>query len=295
MWCALQAWARSLVFAIACGVLVSLATGLVENQPEISIIGFRHYGYPLVWQVTKTLQPADFVPTNLAIDTVFWIVISVFGLIFLERIVFPKLGISIKYKTLLLPLALLIPLGLFMDVIHEFSHAVWGTAVGGTLAYMKIAYFEIFPQPAMTPQFVLGYVEVHGLSTDSQYGLFLLGGSLTTNIVSWVLAVTQLRLKLGQKTRVVLKILGLFGLLDLPLYVLLPQIGMQHWLFLGGDIPEPLIGARKIGIPDILFYIIVALATLDLIFLYFKPLRQKVREKIARVSLGVMIRKSLPS
>jgi len=218
-------------------------------------------------------------------NTVFLIFVSLFGLVFLERIVFPKLGVSIKYKTLLLPLALLIPLGLFMDFIHEFGHAIWGTAVGGTLASMKIAYFEIFPRPAITSQFVLGYVDVHGLSTDSQYGLFLLGGSLTTNIVSWVLALTQLKLNLGQKKSVALKTLGLFGLLDLPLYVLLPQIGLQHWLFLGGHVPEPLIGARKIGIPDIVFYVIVAFATLDLIFLYFKPLRQKVREKIVRALL----------
>jgi hypothetical protein len=280
----LQAWVRFLIFGIACGVLVSLATGLIENQPEAGVIGFRHYGYPLVWRVTKTLQPADFILINLAIDSAFWIIVSLFSLVFLERFVFPKLGVSIKYKTLLLPLALLIPLGLFMDFVHELGHALWGTAVGGTLAYMKITYFEIFPRPAITSQFILGYVEVHGLSTDSQCGLFLLGGSLTTNIVSWLLALIQLKLALGQRTRVALKTLGLFGLLDLPLYVLLPQIGLQHWLFLGGDTPEPLIGARKIGIPDIIFYLIVALTTLDLIFLYFKSFRQKVREKIARWS-----------
>lgn len=280
MGCALQTRAKLLFCGTVFGILISFAAGLVENQPEATVIGFRHYGYPLVWRVTKTVQPTEFLLTSLMIDVAFWIVVSIFGLIFLKSMIFPKLVAGMKYETLILTLVLLIPLGLFMDVIHEFGHAIWGTAVGGTLAYMKIAYLEIFPRLAITPQFILGYVEVHGLSTDSQYGLFLLGGSLTTNIVSWAVALSQLKLNLGQKTKVTLKTLGLFGLLDLPLYVFLPQIGLQHWLFLGGNTPEPLIGARKIGIPDIIFYVIVVLATLDLVFLYFKPVRQKIREKI---------------
>lgn len=278
-WCTLQAWVKYLILGIACGIVVSLVTGFIENKPEASLIGFRHYGYPFVWRVIKNLQPDDFILTNLAIDSAFWIVVSFFSLVFLERIAFPKLGIKIKYKALLLPLALLIPLGFFMDVIHEFGHAMAGIGVGGTLTYMRIAYFEIFPRPAIVPQFILGYVEVSGLSTSFQHGLFLLSGSLTTNAVSWILALAQLRLDLGQKTRVAVKIMGLFGLLDLPLYVLFPQVGLQHWLFLGGDVPEPLIGSRKLGIPDIIFYIIVALATMDLIFLYSESLRRKIREK----------------
>ena len=268
---------RPIVGAIVCGLLLSLATGLVENQPEIGIPEYKDYGYPLVWRVTKTFQPTEFRLTSLALDAAFWITISLLALIILEVL---KLRVGFKYETLLLPLVLFIPLGLLMDFVHEFGHVIWGTAVGGRLTYMKIAFFEIYPRFAITPQFVLGYTRVEGLTTDFANGVFLLGGSLTTNIVSWVLVLVLLRTSLGFKTKVALRLLGLFGLLDLPFYVLFPQIGLRHWIFLGGCQPEPLIGARKMSIQDSAFYMMVVLTTLGLILLYLKPLWEKVEKRI---------------
>ncbi len=269
---------RSIAGAIVCGLLLSLATGLAENPPsEVGIPEFTHYGYPLVWRVTKTFQPTEYRFTSLAIDAAFWITISLLALIILEML---KSRVGFKYEALLLPLVLFIPLGLLMDFVHEFGHVIWGTAAGGRFAYMKIAFFEIYPQFAITPQFVLGSTRVEGLTTDFANGLFLLGGSLTTNVISWLLALLLLRRNLTYETRVALRVLGLFGLLDLPFYVLFPQIGFRHWIFLGGCQPEPLIGARKLGIPYPAFYVMVVLTTLGLIFLYFKPLWEKVEKRI---------------
>lgn len=281
---------KSLFWAIVCGVLLSLATGLIENQPEASIIGFTYYGYPLVWLVTKTLHPTEFRFTSLAVDAAFWITISFLVLIFLEKIVHPKLRVGLKYRDFLLLLVLFILLGLVMDLVHESGHALWGTAVGGTLTYMKIAYFEIYPRFTITPQFCLGCVEVAGLLTKFEYGLFLLGGSLTTNIISWLLALILLKTKLQYRTLVALKILGLFGLLDLPFYVLFPQIGLRHWILLGGDTPEPLLGARNIGIPDPVFYVMTVLTTLGLAFIYFKTLRENAWKRIKTLSRSVLQR-----
>jgi len=92
------------------------------------------------------------------------------------------LRIDVNYRTLLTPLVLLIPLGLVMDFVHEAGHAMWGTAVGGRLTYMKIAYLEIYPQLAITSQFQLGLTRVDGLTTNFAYGFMLLGGSMTNNI-----------------------------------------------------------------------------------------------------------------
>ena len=160
--------------------------------------------------------------------------------------------------------------------------------MGGRLTYMKIAYFDIYPRFTITPQFCLGYVIVAGLLTEFEHGLFLLGGSLTTNIISWLLALILLKTKLRYRTQVALRILGLFGLLDLPFYVLFPQIGLRHWIFLGGDTPEPLLGARNIGIPDPVFYITTVLTTLGLAFLYFRTLQEKTWKIIKTLSRSVL-------
>lgn len=214
--------------AIFCGIIISLVGGLVENGPEIGIVENKYYGYPLVWRVTRTLQPTEFISVSLAIDVVFWIIISLLVLIILEKIVLPKLGMTVNYKALFLPLILFIPLGLIMDFVHEFGHAVWGMAVGGRLTYMKIAYFEIYPRLALTSTFVLGFAGVEGLTTEFASGVMSLGGSLTTNIVAWLLALVLLLMDFGYKARVALKVFGLFGILDLPFYVLFPQMGLQH-------------------------------------------------------------------
>ena len=77
---------RSLVGAIVLGVLVSLASGVVENPPEVSITIATYYGYPLVWRVTMTFQPTEFRFTSLAIDVIVWFAISLVALVILEKI-----------------------------------------------------------------------------------------------------------------------------------------------------------------------------------------------------------------
>jgi len=268
---------RSVVVAIVCGLLLSLATGLFENPPkEASIMRFKYYGHPLAWRVTDIFGPTAYRFDSLAMDAAFWIIISFFAVVLLEKML--KLRVGFKYETFLLPLVLFVPLGLVMDFFHEFGHVMWGVAAGGRLTFMKVAFFEIYPRFAVTPQFDLGYVQVIWNTPDPpafEYGLFVISGSLTTNIIAWMLALILLKKSLGFKTKVTLKILGIFGILDLPFYVLFPQIGFRHWIFLGGCQPEPLIGARTMGIPDSAFYIVVALTTLGLIFLYFKPFWEK--------------------
>lgn len=182
-----------------------------------------------------------------------------------------------KYDQLFLPLALFFSLGFVMAFIHELSHALWGTLVGGRVTYIQVAYLIIYPVLRITSNFVVGFVGIEGIEGFNR-GVFLLGGSLSTNFVAWLLALIVLKTQIGSKTQLGLKILGLYGLLDLPFYVLFPQIGLQHWIFLGGRQPEPLIGARLIGIPDPAFYVFVASTTLGLSYLYLKPLINKLQE-----------------
>ena len=265
---------KYLLAAIFLGVLVSLVTGIVENPPDFSVIGYKYYGYPLVWRVTKTLQPTEFRLTSLFINVLFWTAISILAILFL-KVAAPKLRFEVDYGAALLFVIILALSGFLMDLTHELGHVAWGVSVGGRLTYLKVAFLEIYPRPALTPEFQLGLARIEGLKTDFAYGLMLLGGSLTTNIVSWILAILIPRINLGHKTRVGMRIMGILGLLDLPLYTILPHLGLRHWFLIGGRTPEPLLGARKIGVPDPIFYAAVALTTLGLALLYFKPFWEK--------------------
>jgi hypothetical protein len=244
----------------------------------------KYYGYPLVWRITSLDGSTEYAATNFALNFGFWFVISFLVLLFLWKFLFPKLGISTSYKTFLLSASLFIPLGVVMDFVHEFGHALWGTIMGGTITYMQIAYFQIFPQIAITPHFVLGLTMIEGLTYGSPaYGVMLLGGSMTTNIVSWIIALILLKTSFGNKKQAALKILGLLGMADLPFYVIFPQIGLSHWIFLGGNTPEPLIGARMIGVLDVVFYIFIAASTFGLILLYLRSLREKVLAELKAI------------
>lgn len=274
-----------LLVAIGCGLLASLGTANIANESGSGLPEVNHYGYPLAWMVVDLNGPTEYILTNLAVNIVFWIIVSFGTLVLVRKIIFPNLGIETSRSTFLLLLVLFIPIGLAMDFIHESGHALWATAVGGRLAYMKIAYLEVYPRLAITPEFHLGLTSFEGLVHGSRaYGLMLLGGSVTTNIASWILALILLATTLPGKVQVAFKFLGLFGILDLPFYVVFPQLGLGHWVFLGGGCgPEPLIGARMVGVSDATFYLLAAISTLGLVFLYSKTLRGKVRNSIRKL------------
>ena len=126
---------------------------------------------------------------------------------------------------------------------------------------------------------MLGLVRIEGLS-GFNFGFFLLGGAFSTNVVSWLVGLFLLRRKFIGNIRICLRVFGLFGLLDLPLYVILPQLGFRHWLLVGGTQPEPLIGARMMGISDLIFYAFVVLTSVGLISLYYQPMRNYIQSTI---------------
>ena len=266
--------------ALTLGVLASFATGLIPNDPGMSLPEIKRYGRPLFWLITNLNGPTEYVITNLLIDMVFWVTISFIALFLIDKTC-AKLEITVDFKSLFLPLVLFVPLGLLMDVIHELGHGVWGTLVGGRLTYIQIAYFIIYPSLAVTPQFRLGAAGIEGLPYGSfSYGLMLLGGSMTTSTASWVIAIILLKMSLSNRAQVALKVLGLFGILDLPFYIVFPQMGLGHWIFLGGCGAEPLNGTRMMGIPDFAFYLAVVISTFGLVFFYFRHACEKALKGI---------------
>jgi len=274
---------KSALGALILGVLVSFATGLLPNESGMGIPEIKRYGRPLFWLLTNLNGPTEYVIINLIVDIVFWVIIAFFVLFLIGKISV-KLEITIDSRKLLLPLVLFVPLGLLMDVIHELGHSFWGTLVGGRLTHIQMAYFIIYPSLAVTPEFRLGAAGVEGLTYGSfVYGLMLLGGSMTTNIASWIIATILPKMSLSNSVQVALKVLGLFGVLDLPFYIAFPQMGLCHWIFLGGCGAEPLNGTRMMGIPDFAFYLAVVISMFGLIFLYFRPARERLWKGLRRL------------
>jgi hypothetical protein len=216
----------------------------------------------------------------------FWAAL-VFLIVLFATIKLLKIPVGFKYDPFLLPLVLFIPLGLVMACVHEFGHALWGTLLGGMVTSIQVAYLELYPVIRLTPHFVVGFVGIEGIS-GFEYGLFLVGGSITTNIVAWLLALILHQTHFGTNTQRLLQILGLFGLLDLPFYVVFPQIGLRHWIVIGGNQPEPLLGARLMGIPDSIFYIVGGLTTLGLSVLYLKPFLKKFQGLLLSIRSGAI-------
>lgn len=156
--------------------------------------------------------------------------------------------------------------GFVMASIHEFGHAIWGMLLGDNITFMQVAFFEFYPHLTVTRDFIVGIVRIQGLFNES-YGLFLLGGSVTTNAASWLLPwILQLR-QCEKHSRWMLQICSIYGFLDLPFYVIWPQLGLRYWVILGGDSPEPLIGARLVGISDRVFDILVLIISLGWMYM----------------------------
>ncbi|OKY77300.1 MAG: hypothetical protein BTN85_1950 [Candidatus Methanohalarchaeum thermophilum] len=237
------------------GFISTLVLGLVENSPSIGIPEIEYYGYPLVWRTSVIFRQQEIFWSNFFLDLVFWAAIF-YLLIFL----FNRFK---SRKSNFLALILVVFLAsFFMCAVHEFGHVFWGLIGGGELSYLKIGFVELYPGIRLVSEFKLGKVLFSGFESDFGRGIYLLGGSLSTNLVSWFFAVFSRR-------NMFFWVSGVVGLLDLPLYVFLPQLGIRHWVFLGGVSAEPLVGARILGVPDVLFYFLVVFSTVALFAIYF--------------------------
>ncbi|PTD94273.1 hypothetical protein C9439_02975 [archaeon SCG-AAA382B04] len=246
---------KDYIITLFIGIISTVLLGLVKNGPKIGIPEIKYYGYPLSWRATITFQPQRFIILNFLIDFLFWV--AIFGIV-----IFLLNKFDVSIYNLLMLVALIIFCGFFMDIVHELGHVLWGSIAGGELHFFKIGFLEFYPKIELTNNFELGKALLSGFETDFGRGIYLLGGSLTTNLVSWIFTVFR-------NKNILYRISGVFGLLDLPLYVFLPQLGVRHWVLRGGLTPEPLLGAKKVGVPDELFYLLVLSSTIALIYLYF--------------------------
>ncbi|MCS7365433.1 MAG: hypothetical protein NDF54_08360 [archaeon GB-1867-035] len=182
---------------------------------------------------------------------------------------------SIKGEKYLQALLLLPPSGFIMALTHEIGHLIWGLIAGGKLTYMQITFIILYPNPSITSTFKLGLVQMNNLKNPFNYGIFLLGGTLTTTIISYTIALTLNIKKLKQPYNILLTELGIIGLLDMPLYTTLPQINLPHWFIIGGTTPEPLIAIKKLNFPEPIYYLTLLLSLIILSILYTRSILKK--------------------
>jgi hypothetical protein len=257
---------------MVCGMIAAIISGLFERSSEGSMLGAKSFGFPFVWRsnIVQSANESIVRFDNLAADMAFWSITLFIVLLLVERFVFKHSSSLLNDKRFVFSAVLLMPIGLLMGLIHELGHFFVGTALGGTLSYFQVGIFELYPKLTIAAQFRLGSVIVTGLSSPTQKGLLLLAGSSTASIAALVIGILLSIKEMGSRTRLSLKILGVFGLLDMPFYVAFSSLGLRHWILLGENQPEPLIGARELGIPDPIFYFAVCIITFVSILLYSK-------------------------
>jgi len=160
-----------------------------------------------------------------------------------------------------------------MDVIHEFGHAFFGILMGGNLEYIKVAYFRLYPNFMIEQEFIVGYVSVSGLYGFSR-GVFLFGGSFTTLFTSTLIFPLARKIKETKKDRFLrfLKISGIIGSLDMPFYIIFPYLGLKHWIIIGGNFPEPIVGLEMMGLPSFISIPILLLYSFYILSLYISKI-----------------------
>ena len=69
---------KTLLFAVIGGIVITLATGLINHTPEM-LVGAVYYGYPFVWLVMLVIAPQYFPwhvrPVRLILDIIVWAIV----------------------------------------------------------------------------------------------------------------------------------------------------------------------------------------------------------------------------
>lgn len=155
-------------------------------------------------------------------------------------------------------------LGLFVVVntfVHEFGHCLTIDAVGGECdGVYLMPGVRVWPLTAFGQPYPYAWDNYIGLTvyaqaapTDQARGLVSVMGSGSVAIIS-LLALVGLYVFRPQGWLRFPLLAQSFMFPDLLFYTILPHwFGLRHLFFIGGDTPEPLNGAIKMGISESAF------------------------------------------
>ncbi len=170
-------------------------------------------------------------------------------------------------------------------LVHEFGHCITMNATDGACAGVYVwPGVKIWPLTEAGEHYQGtwdGYIGAAQFasrpSTEFANGLVFLMGSGTTALLATLALLLLLIFRPGGWLRAFLLIQAIC-FLDLLFYTILPEwFGWRHFIFLGGDSPEPLEGAVQMGIPQNIFIAGVLLYSLGMSFGWWIALRSKMR------------------
>lgn len=110
-------------------------------------------------------------------------------------------------------------------------------------------------------------------SEEKEQGITMLAGALLTTVIGYLAFLVLVTKKPRGFSGFIIFALS-FMTLDFVLYTLLPKIGLRHFIFIGGNEAEPIVGAQMLNVDEIYIIILAIISmfsTLILVYLRFKP------------------------
>ncbi len=146
--------------------------------------------------------------------------------------------------------------------IHEAAHALIAVAFGSKILSFGVMSIQLYPEfEQIAWNGWIAYLEHTGTGDTWQRGLVQLMGSGATSAVGYLAIVLLLVFRPKGFIRLALLAMAVTYALDIIAYSVFPLIGLRHAIFIGGDFAEPAVGAEKMGIPQLFYYIILVLHT----------------------------------
>ena len=151
-------------------------------------------------------------------------------------------------------------------VVHECGHAVTALAFGckvqaigsapGIVLYPELGFYRWKAREDPIAWCIFDHPEVAWKS-----GLCYLMGSGATTLVGYLVLVAILIFRPSRWKWVALAIIVVVYTTDLPMYAIFPKLGLRAVPFIGGSkpYPEPLIGVMRMGLPEGVFFTLVAI------------------------------------
>lgn len=171
----------------------------------------------------------------------------------------PATGWPGRLRRLLPAMVFLVCLAPLAALTHELGHGLTAAAFGCRINYITVGpALQVYPAAKwIKPSGIMGSVDLDAApAVRWQEGLSKLMGAGSNAVIACLLLVAMLLLPSARAWRFQAAAVVLFGW-DIICYGILPQIGLKHGVFIGGDAPEPVVACTMLGLPTVVFNLLL--------------------------------------